>query len=128
LADEAFGYLPAEHLVAGTVRRNFFFAISLAVPQPFLSPPDAHLPQFAQKAGTPAARKWLRSISIGGWWRLRGFGGAEIRHQIIADVNHHGRDQGVVFDLIDGNVAQLSIVKNCAGDRALVFLRCDRQG
>jgi hypothetical protein len=40
-----------------TVQRapQFFFAITLAVPQPFLSPPDAHLPQFAQKAGTVAA-------------------------------------------------------------------------
>jgi len=40
-----------------TVQRapQFFFAISLAVPQPFLSPPDAYLPQIAQKAGTLAA-------------------------------------------------------------------------
>src|SRR6202043_2772060 len=35
-----------------SVRRKIFFAISLALPHPFLSPPDAHLPQFAQKAGT----------------------------------------------------------------------------
>jgi hypothetical protein len=37
------------------VHRKIFFAISLAIPHLFLLPPDADLPQFAQKAGTLAA-------------------------------------------------------------------------
>jgi hypothetical protein len=38
-----------------SVRRKIFFAISLAIPHLFLLPPDADLPQFAQKAGTLAS-------------------------------------------------------------------------
>jgi outer membrane immunogenic protein len=46
------------------VRRKIFFAISLAVLKCFLSPPDAHLPQFAQKAGTLAACEYVHAGGI----------------------------------------------------------------
>ncbi|MGH6800961.1 MAG: hypothetical protein ACRECZ_06050, partial [Methylocella sp.] len=58
------------------MRRKFFFAISLAIPHPFLSLPDAHLPQFAQKVGTlVASMHGSRAFSFAGVWRLRALPG-----------------------------------------------------